>query len=526
MHKYYLLFCLCVLSYTQMQAADIENVPNTSTNTFTGTGGVIASTGFEYCFTLTVSGLTENLSGTNGLESVCVDIDHPGLSNIGVKLTSPTGKVSFLYELTASGIAFTNTCFSDAASQQIANGTSPYTDVFLPKTPLANINDGSDGNDVWTLCSANLNQNTVGGTLNSWTLNFGGEEPEPPVESCPDSLDLSGVHISETFAAAINIASTASIPGVVDVHYEAGQEIGLKSGFQVEPDGIFQAIIQSCDTTPSDTMTTDTMTNLISTGTSSLTVNQIIDGTNQLRTVHIRAPQNFDSNKVYPLLFAFHGNGGTGQSFLNNGSLNTLVDAGNFIGIYPDGYLNSWNLGAATANEASNADEIYYVGEILNQLSVYTNIDTAMAYALGTSNGAAAVNYLGKQSSYFRAIAPIVSQQTVPMENWIAPRPISVFQINGLEDGLIPWQGGTSLGHTFMSAQASAENWATQFNCNLTPVTTTDTWGTNTVTSYAYGNCDAGQEVIYHLVDGAGHDGGIPADPNYYSRVWDFLSSH
>ncbi len=525
MKNVWLLLSLCLLLATSIQAND--NSPQQSNTTFTGTGGTIGYTNFEYCFTMTVSGLTAPLSGTDGLQSVCVDLEHPELSSLGVRLISPDGTANILYEFTANGSTFTNTCFSDAASQDIADGTSPYTDVFSPQIPLSNINNGSDGNGVWRICAKNFSGNSIEGTLNSWTLEFG-DNIEPPVETCPDSLTLSDIHTSETFSASSTISSTATVPANEEVGYEAGEEIGLNSGFQVEPAGIFRAIIQNCDTITNDTMTNDTMMNPISSGITSLTVNQVIDGSNQVRAVSVRAPQNLDSNKVYPLVFAFHGNGGTGQGFLNNSSLTTLIDAGNFIGVYPDGYLNSWNLGAAAGNEASNADEIYFVGEILNQLGAYSNIDTSTVYALGTSNGGAVVNYLGKQASFFRAIAPIVSQQTVPMENWVAPRTMSVFQINGLDDGLIPWEGGNSpgIGHTFMSAQASAENWAAQFNCNSMPVTTSDVWGSNNVTSYEYGNCDDGHEVIYHLIEGAGHDGGIPGDPDYYSRIWTFFSMH
>jgi len=493
-------------------------------DSYTGAGGTIGTTNFEYCFTMTVTGLQENLSSDYGLQSVCVDLDHPGLNNIGVKLFSPDGTSSILTQLIATGSALDNTCFSDDATNTIASGTPPYTDIYLPKTPLSSINNGQSGEGTWRICTANLQTNTVSGILNSWTLNFDGDSPtDPPTPSgCPDSVLISAIHTSDTISSSMMLTSTATVPAGAIVQYEAGTEINLNEPFEVEETAIFSAIIQECT---SDTTTNENEVE-ISNGASTLTVTQTIDGTSVDRTVHVKAPATFEDGKQYPLVFAFHGNGGMGSSFLGNQQLNTLIDAGEFIGVYPDGYLNSWNLGAATANEASNADEIYYVGEILSQLGNYSNIDITSAYAIGLSNGAAVINYLGKQSSYFKAIAPVVSQQTVLMENWIAPRVISVFQVSGLEDGLIPWQGGTSLGHTFMSAQASAENWAAQFNCNLTPITSTAIWGNNMTTSYSYANCDNGQEVTYHLVENAGHDGGIAGDGEYYERIWMFFMSH
>ncbi|MGB2387093.1 MAG: hypothetical protein ACPH8A_07810, partial [Flavobacteriaceae bacterium] len=72
-------------------------------------------------------------------------------------------------------------------------------------------------------------------------------------------------------------------------------------------------------------------------------VSQSIGGVQVQREVLLHLPNNFDSTQTYPVVIAFHGNGGQNNSWFNQ--LSQFVDIGEFIGVYPQGYLNSWNLG-------------------------------------------------------------------------------------------------------------------------------------------------------------------------------------
>jgi len=95
-------------------------------------------------------------------------------------------------------------------------------------------------------------------------------------------------------------------------------------------------------------------------------ISQTIDGVEVQREVLLHFPENFDQSQSYPVVIAFHGNGGQNNSWLNK--LSQFVEAGEFIGIYPQGYLNSWNLGA----EASTADEVYFFNQIMDKLETYS----------------------------------------------------------------------------------------------------------------------------------------------------------
>ena len=92
-------------------------------------------------------------------------------------------------------------------------------------------------------------------------------------------------------------------------------------------------------------------------------VTQNIDGQLVDRPYLIRYPKNLSKDK-YPVVFFFHGSGGTGESWLaDNDDVSTLVDDGKFIGIFPDGYDERWNV----SNE-TNADDVEFVSLIINDL--------------------------------------------------------------------------------------------------------------------------------------------------------------
>ena len=81
----------------------------------------------------------------------------------------------------------------------------------------------------------------------------------------------------------------------------------------------------------------------ITLNTKIITITQVIDGNPQNREVIIQTPNNIDVNKNYPIVFAFHGRGGTHSSWVNK--LKSFTNNGEFVGVYPQGFLKSWNLG-------------------------------------------------------------------------------------------------------------------------------------------------------------------------------------
>ena len=246
--------------------------------------------------------------------------------------------------------------------------------------------------------------------------------------------------------------------------------------------------------------------------TKTIYIDQIIQGTKTERPVIIQTSVNINSDVDYPIVFALHGKGGKNTSWVNQ--LKSFTDSGEFVGIYPQGHLDSWNLGT----EPSKADDVAFINSIIKELENYNNLNMNKIYAIGTSNGSGMVNKLGIHTSHFKAIAPVVSQLMESMPIKDNTKPLSIFQINGAKDSTIPIDGGIAFGHNFLDALKSAEQWAINFECALPQQKKI----MNDKTIYTFIGCNDNKEIKYVRVENGGHNL-RPTYPNMFSDIWNFF---
>ena len=246
--------------------------------------------------------------------------------------------------------------------------------------------------------------------------------------------------------------------------------------------------------------------------TKTIYIDQIIQGTKTERPVIIQTSANINSDVDYPIVFALHGKGGKNTSWVNQ--LKSFTDSGEFVGIYPQGHLDSWNLGT----EPSKADDVAFINSIIKELENYNNLNMNKIYAIGTSNGSGMVNKLGIHTSHFKAIAPVVSQLMESMPILDNTKPVSVFQINGAADTVIPIGGGPKLGHVFLDALKSAELWATKFECSFP--SQVKTLGEDTL--YIFKNCNDNKEIRYLRIEKGQHNVHW-GNPNLFVDIWEFF---
>jgi len=270
-------------------------------------------------------------------------------------------------------------------------------------------------------------------------------------------------------------------------------------------------------------------TQLIS-GVNKIFIDQNIDGKFVSRVVYIKTPVNFDQSIIYPIVFVFHGAGGNARQGLNNWNLNQLIDTGEFIGVYPNGHSNNadgdsgfWNLG----NEDTNADDVEFVNLIMEELKKYSEININRVYAIGFSNGSGMVNLLGKRTTHFNAIASLFSQQLITIGNINASKSLSVFQVSGEVDQMIPLNGGKSPVGEFMSAENSALNWVNQFNCSNNFIEESLEWGNTVLNSFTYSKCDDDHQIKYLIALETGHGWNDNQARNIsFNEIWNFFKLH
>tara|TARA_A100001011_G_scaffold400425_1_gene514882 strand:+ start:1566 stop:2414 length:849 start_codon:yes stop_codon:yes gene_type:complete len=264
----------------------------------------------------------------------------------------------------------------------------------------------------------------------------------------------------------------------------------------------------SCDeNSPNDNLDS----NSYSLSTKTILIEQSLDNNNLIiRPVIIQTPDVIDTSKSYPIVFAFHGRGGNNNSWVNH--LINYTNSGEFIGIYPQGYFESWNLGP----EPSNANDVEFINLIVDELQNYDNLNFDKMYAIGTSNGSGMVNKLAIETNHFKAIAPIASQLIESLPLLDSTNPVSVLQVNGAADTTIPIDGGPRLGHIFLDAYESAELWATKFNCSQNA--NIIMLGQDTL--YVFDSCENEKEIRYLRIEDGGHN--LPLHI-LFQDVWEFF---
>jgi poly(3-hydroxybutyrate) depolymerase len=219
----------------------------------------------------------------------------------------------------------------------------------------------------------------------------------------------------------------------------------------------------------------------------------------------------------HPVIILLHGNGGTGAGTI--GALNPHVS--NAIRVAPDGYLTSWNVDG----EASQAPDVAFIRDLITLLKTYENVDAGKISIFGNSNGSGMTNRLlieldgaafqnaGCQVSqmlakmyhddafWFNATGSNVYDQTI-----VPAKRRRIISLNGTVDPLIPYNGGTSVIGTFISAQESIYRFAQAMGetgpqlADAAGVVGTGTNGYSTpFVKYSY---RSGQFVHYKLIGG------------------------
>jgi subtilisin-like proprotein convertase family protein len=116
---------------------------------FPGTPGTILPDNTTVDVPITVSGVAGLIADVD----FTVDLTHTWDADMELRLISPDGKVSFLFDNRGgSGDNLTNTVWDDEASTAISAGAAPFTGSFRPETPLT-VFDGlapSVTNGTWT----------------------------------------------------------------------------------------------------------------------------------------------------------------------------------------------------------------------------------------------------------------------------------------------------------------------------------------------------------------------------------------
>lgn len=148
--------------------------------TYTGGGGNIPDNNTVVSFPINVPVLSPNtLTGSFGIELVCLNINHPYVGDLEVSLRAPDGTVIVLFSgIGDDGDNFSNTCLWQESGTSILSGTAPFTGTFRPQTNLGQLNNGQNANGIWRLRVRDMYSQDIGSLLN-WSITFGTQPAQP-----------------------------------------------------------------------------------------------------------------------------------------------------------------------------------------------------------------------------------------------------------------------------------------------------------------------------------------------------------
>ena len=203
----------------------------------------------------------------------------------------------------------------------------------------------------------------------------------------------------------------------------------------------------------------------------------IYDGNFREYIVYI--PDSYDGNIPYPLLFSFHGGGGTSSDFINTNDMRPIADTAGFIAIYPQAAIDpedgsfSWLHKAPTTH-----NDIYFIEAIIDTLSTQYMIDNNRVYACGYSEGGIFSYELGcRLNNRIAAFSSVSGSMLVDTFRdsyynlgFCSPiHPTAVLLIPGTND-MSPHSTYSGFQPYYMSADEITTYWSNYNNTDINPI--------------------------------------------------------
>jgi polyhydroxybutyrate depolymerase len=158
------------------------------------------------------------------------------------------------------------------------------------------------------------------------------------------------------------------------------------------------------------------------------------------RSAIVHVPRVARRGQKLPLVLAFHGAGGTGAFMAGYSGLQSLSDRAGFISVFPSAARphRRWVM----ANEdPGGPEDIEFVTQVLDLAEAMACVDPSRVYATGVSNGGGMAARLGCElSSRLAAIASVAGGYSL-LDACRPARPVSVLEIHGTADRVVPYAG-------------------------------------------------------------------------------------
>ena len=256
---------------------------------------------------------------------------------------------------------------------------------------------------------------------------------------------------------------------------------------------------------------------------------QLINYQGTERAFVLYLPDGYDGSRKVPLLFNFHGFGGSTNDHLNTSDMRQLADRDTFILVYPQGSclegFSHWNAALPSATNKSTVDDLGFIDFLINDLSSTYEVDSARIYACGYSNGAffsyALACYLGHKIAAIGSVSGTMLDSSLQCS---PSHPTAMINLHGTNDGVVPYNGSSE----YIAIPDVVDYWCQQNNTDLSASLSSENYLGTTIEKYLYANGDSAVSVEHYKIIGGGHDwfdiefSGASTN----EILWDFLSKY
>lgn len=247
-----------------------------------------------------------------------------------------------------------------------------------------------------------------------------------------------------------------------------------------------------------------------------------VDG--MMRTWYEYVPSGCTPDQKWPLVFAFHGRGGTAETFFDLSGISALAEERKFIAVIPQaGLYQQKEHGLRNVllwcgqYQGKPIDDVRFIREIYEDIQTRHGIDRSRVYAMGQSSGGMMSDTLGYTAGdIFAAVAPwsaLRSDEITKTDYQPGSRKVPTMWIYGDQDFLCASKKGEDPELPFAPAESMRANFmekVKQFHLDLSKV---QSWENPPITWHSYPNEQGVPMVVVGVVSDMVH-------ANYPEESW------
>lgn len=213
----------------------------------------------------------------------------------------------------------------------------------------------------------------------------------------------------------------------------------------------------------------------------------------------VHLPSDYDENKQYPMILAFHGSGVPADYCEGDYGFSDQFNDDKII-VYPQGIDNSW--GGPSYASVDAQEDLDFINDLLTHLRTRYCLDSARIYATGHSNGGGFVGTMACDATVganFAAFAPVSGAFYTDVggpDNGCSPaRPVMpILEMHGVRDSVIGYYSDSGRGGDLPEIPDWVSSWASRNGCD--DPTVEDTFD-NDVHHSSY-NCSGVPAALQH----------------------------